>query len=113
MSRTVGAVAFTRRSSRINYKFVLVWAVDPCDDDWVFDGDKGCFKLLDGWVTKADGQAACESVGSNLGVPTNSYVADVIVSKTTLTLECFLMFVHSSASGCVDWRCVDWSNHGR
>ena len=37
--------------------------------------------------TKAEGQAACESVGSNLGVPTNSYVADVIVSKITLPSE--------------------------
>ena len=36
-------------------------------------------------VTRAAAQAACESVESNLAVPTNSYVADVIVSKKALT----------------------------
>ena len=60
----------------------------PCDDGWVFDGQKSCFKLTNQefigdlvWPGHSDGQATCESLGGNLGVP-NSYVADVIVSKS-------------------------------
>ena len=41
--------------------------------------------LLDDKVTKAAAQAACQYLGATLAVPTNSYVADVIVSKKALT----------------------------
>ena len=63
----------------INYKSVLVLAADSCDDGWVFDGES-CFKLLDSVGTQPGGQAACVSIGATLAVPTNSFVADVIVS---------------------------------
>ena len=69
----------------ISYKYVLVWAGDSCEDGWVFDGHKSCFKLLPGWATNAEAQAACENVNATLAVPTNSYVADVIVSIKALT----------------------------
>jgi len=67
-----------------------VLAADSCDDGWVFDGDKSCFTTLHDYVTQAEAQAACESVGSNLAVPTNSYVADVMVCKKNFRMfECF------------------------
>ena len=78
---------------QINNKCVLVLAVTPNfgDDGWVFDGQKNCFKLtetVDGYCKLTEtvdgysaGQAMCESLGGNLGVP-NSYVTDVIVSKS-------------------------------
>ena len=79
-------------------------AANSCDDGWMFDGDQSCFKLLDQKKTQPEAQAACVSVGATLGVPTNSFVADIMVCDKALTLFGVKLNLFSlQLRGVADW----------